>query len=66
MRGILFDFDGVFYIGDAPVPVLVALDMTRYWRAPDGLRLDVGAYVSALKYASGKGRGARQTGRPFL
>jgi phospholysine phosphohistidine inorganic pyrophosphate phosphatase len=27
--------------------------MTRYWRAADGLRLDVGAYVSALEFASG-------------
>jgi ribonucleotide monophosphatase NagD (HAD superfamily) len=27
--------------------------MTRYWRAPDGLRLDAGAFVSALGYASG-------------
>ena len=37
----------------SPPPVLVALGMTRYWRAPDGLRLDVGAYVSALEFASG-------------
>lgn len=35
-----------------PPPVLIALGMTRYWRAPDGLRLDAGAYVSALQYAS--------------
>ncbi len=34
-------------------PPLVALGMTRYWQAPDGLRLDVGAMVSALSYASG-------------
>jgi phospholysine phosphohistidine inorganic pyrophosphate phosphatase len=37
----------------SPPPALVALGMTRYWRAPDGLRLDVGAYVSALEFASG-------------
>lgn len=35
-----------------PPPVLIALGMTRYWRAPDGLRLDAGAYVAALQYAS--------------
>ena len=37
----------------SPPPALVALGMTRYWRAADGLRLDVGAYVSALEFASG-------------
>ena len=31
---------------------LVALGMTRYWRAADGLRLDVGPFVMALGYAS--------------
>jgi phospholysine phosphohistidine inorganic pyrophosphate phosphatase len=36
-----------------PRPTLVALGMTRYWRAPDGLRLDAGAFVRALEYASG-------------
>jgi phospholysine phosphohistidine inorganic pyrophosphate phosphatase len=36
-----------------PRPALVALGMTRYWRAPDGLRLDAGAFVRALEYASG-------------
>jgi HAD superfamily hydrolase (TIGR01458 family) len=36
-----------------PAPCLIALGMTRYWRAPDGLRLDAGAYVTALQYASG-------------
>ncbi len=35
-------------------PPLVALGMTRYWRADDGLRLDAGAYVRALEYASGR------------
>jgi len=34
-------------------PQLLALGMTRYWRAKDGLRLDAGAYVSALQYAAG-------------
>ncbi len=36
-----------------PRPPLVALGMTRYWRAPDGLRLDVGAFAHALSYAAG-------------
>ncbi|MDX1812777.1 MAG: TIGR01458 family HAD-type hydrolase [Gammaproteobacteria bacterium] len=35
-------------------PQLLALGLTRYWRAEDGLRLDAGAYVSALQYASGR------------
>jgi len=36
-----------------PQPLLIALGMTRYWRAPDGLRLDVAPFVTALQYASG-------------
>lgn len=36
-----------------PHPQLIALGMTRYWRGPDGLRLDTGAFVSALRYATG-------------
>lgn len=36
-----------------PQPALVALGMTRYWRAADGLRLDVAAYAKALEHASG-------------
>jgi HAD superfamily hydrolase (TIGR01458 family) len=36
-----------------PAPRLIALGMTRYWRAPDGLRLDVAPFVSALQYATG-------------
>lgn len=35
-------------------PPLVALGMTRYWRAEDGLRLDAGAFVRALEYAAGR------------
>jgi len=31
---------------------LLALGMTRYWRAPDGLRLDTGPFVRALEFAS--------------
>lgn len=36
---------------DAP---LIALGMTRYWQADDGLRLDVGPYVKGLEYACGR------------
>lgn len=32
---------------------LVALGMTRYWRAEDGLRLDAAPFVKALEHASG-------------
>ncbi|MES9871447.1 MAG: TIGR01458 family HAD-type hydrolase [Sedimenticola sp.] len=34
-------------------PALVALGMTRYWRAPDGLRLDTAPFVMALSHAAG-------------
>jgi HAD superfamily hydrolase (TIGR01458 family) len=40
-------------MSDAAVP-LIALGMTRYWRAEDGLRLDAGAFVRALEYAAGR------------
>ena len=33
---------------------LVALGMTRYWRAEDGLRLDAAPFVKALEHASGR------------
>jgi HAD superfamily hydrolase (TIGR01458 family) len=36
-----------------PAPRLVALGMTRYWRAGDGLRLDVAPFVKALEHATG-------------
>jgi HAD superfamily hydrolase (TIGR01458 family) len=36
-----------------PRPLLVALGMTRYWHAPDGLRLDTAPFVMALAHASG-------------
>jgi len=36
-----------------PSPPLIALGMTRYWRAPDGLRLDVAPFVKALEHAAG-------------
>jgi HAD superfamily hydrolase (TIGR01458 family) len=34
-------------------PALVALGMTRYWRAADGLRLDVAPFIKALEHAAG-------------
>jgi phospholysine phosphohistidine inorganic pyrophosphate phosphatase len=37
-----------------PDAALVALGMTRYWRAAEGLRLDVGPFVAALESASGR------------
>jgi len=36
-----------------PRPQLIALGMTRYWQAGDGLRLDTGPFVIALSHASG-------------
>lgn len=36
-----------------PPPRLIALGMTRFWRAPDGLRLDVAPFIKALEHASG-------------
>lgn len=38
---------------DNPNLALIALGMTRYWRGPDGLRLDVAPFVKALEHASG-------------
>ena len=37
-----------------PAPALVALGMTRYWRAEDGLRLDTAPFVVALEHATGQ------------
>jgi HAD superfamily hydrolase (TIGR01458 family) len=37
-----------------PVPPLVALGMTRYWRSEEGLQLDTGPFVKALEYATGR------------
>jgi len=36
-----------------PAPRLLALGMTRYWLANDGLRLDVAPFAKALEHASG-------------
>ena len=36
-----------------PAPKLISLGLTRYWKAEDGLRLDVAPFVAALECASG-------------
>jgi HAD superfamily hydrolase (TIGR01458 family) len=36
-----------------PQPVLIALGMTLYWRAAEGLRLDTAPFVVALEHATG-------------
>lgn len=41
------------WLMQAPAPALVALGMTRYWRAEDGLRLDTAPFVVALEHATG-------------
>lgn len=40
------------FLMSEPKPVLVALGMTRYWRAEEGLRLDICPFVKALEYAT--------------
>ncbi len=42
--------------------MLIALGMTRFWKAEDGLRLDAGPYVKALEFATG--RQAKVFGKP--
>lgn len=37
-----------------PQARLIALGMTRYWQAPEGLSLDVAPFVAALEHASGR------------
>jgi HAD superfamily hydrolase (TIGR01458 family) len=37
-----------------PQAPLIALGLTRYWQAEDGLRLDVGPFVKGLEYATGR------------
>jgi phospholysine phosphohistidine inorganic pyrophosphate phosphatase len=39
---------------DNPQAELIALGMTRYWRAEAGLQLDVGPFVTALAFATGR------------
>lgn len=45
-----------------PQTKLIALGMTRYWRANAGLQLDVGPMIKAFEYATGKN--AVVTGKP--
>jgi HAD superfamily hydrolase (TIGR01458 family) len=45
-----------------PEAQLIALGMTRYWLAPEGIALDVAPFVVALEYATG--RKARVFGKP--
>ena len=33
---------------------IIAMHKNRFWMAADGLRIDLGAFVSAIEYASGK------------
>jgi len=49
---------------DNPEGKLIALGMTRYWRAASGLQLDVGPMIKAFEYASGTD--AIVTGKPAL
>lgn len=37
-----------------PAAVLIALGMSRYWKAEDGLRLDAAPFVVALQHATGR------------
>jgi len=37
-----------------PAAQLIALGMTRFWQARDGLRLDAGPFVAALEFACGR------------
>lgn len=45
-----------------PGAELIALGMTKFWRAHDGLRLDVAPFIAALEHATG--RKARVFGKP--
>jgi HAD superfamily hydrolase (TIGR01458 family) len=46
----------------APNVELIALGMTRFWQAEDGLRLDTAPFIAALKCATG--RPATVMGKP--
>jgi HAD superfamily hydrolase (TIGR01458 family) len=45
-----------------PAATLIALGMTRYWKAHDGISLDVAPFVAALEHAAG--RSALVFGKP--
>jgi HAD superfamily hydrolase (TIGR01458 family) len=40
------------FLMQSPQPSLVALGMTRYWRASNGLQLDVAPFIKALEHAA--------------
>ena len=42
------------WLMQAQAPPLIALGMTRYWQADDGLRLDTAPFVVALSHAIGR------------
>ena len=49
-----------------PHPLFIALGMTRYWQASDGLRLDVAPFIVALEHATGiQARVMGKPARPF-
>lgn len=47
-----------------PGATLIALGMTRFWLADDGIRIDAGPFVAALEYATG--RKALVLGKPSV
>jgi HAD superfamily hydrolase (TIGR01458 family) len=47
-----------------PEVTLIALGMTRYWKAADGISLDVAPFVAALEHATG--RKALVLGKPAM
>ncbi|MDH3761643.1 MAG: TIGR01458 family HAD-type hydrolase [Gammaproteobacteria bacterium] len=40
------------FLMQSPQPRLIALGMTRYWRAKNGLQLDVAPFIKALEHAA--------------
>ena len=54
--GALFNFELLNKIFKATMngSQIVSMHKNRYWMAADGLKMDLGAFVSALEYASGK------------
>ncbi len=54
--GEAWDFDKLNrafqFLMQTPQPALIALGMTRYWRAKNGLQLDVAPFIKALEHAA--------------
>lgn len=42
------------FLHSNPEATLIALGMTRYWKAADGISLDVAPFVAALEHATGR------------